>query len=116
MFPLGIKAVASSCSDLHEISLKGCCNVTDEGVLALALNCQLLKIIDLGGCLGITDMSLHALGKNCPFLQCVDFSTTQVRYNLTQIMCSLLSMTNQNIKISSFFIVEVVDHLVIQAV
>ncbi|XP_075838325.1 protein AMN1 homolog isoform X1 [Microtus pennsylvanicus] len=74
----GIKAVASSCSDLHEISLKGCCNVTDEGVLALALNCQLLKIIDLGGCLGITDMSLHALGKNCPFLQCVDFSTTQV--------------------------------------
>ncbi|KAK7834033.1 hypothetical protein U0070_005014 [Myodes glareolus] len=74
----GIKAVASSCSDLHEISLKGCCSVTDEGVLALALNCQLLKIIDLGGCLSITDMSLYALGKNCPFLQCVDFSTTQV--------------------------------------
>lgn len=74
----GIKAVASSCSDLHEISLKGCCSVTDEGVLALALNCQLLKIIDLGGCLSITDESLHALGKNCPFLQCVDFSTTQV--------------------------------------
>ncbi|XP_059112410.1 protein AMN1 homolog isoform X1 [Peromyscus eremicus] len=74
----GIKAVASSCSDLHEISLKGCCNITDEGVLALALNCQLLKIIDLGGCLSITDMSLHALGKNCQFLQCVDFSTTQV--------------------------------------
>ncbi|XP_052031317.1 protein AMN1 homolog isoform X2 [Apodemus sylvaticus] len=73
----GIKVVASSCSDLHEISLKGCCNVTDEGVLALALNCQLLKIIDLGGCLSITDVSLHALGKNCPFLQCVDFSTTQ---------------------------------------
>ncbi|KAL6092547.1 hypothetical protein STEG23_030500 [Scotinomys teguina] len=74
----GIKAVASSCSDLHEISLKGCCSITDEGVLALALNCQLLKIIDLGGCLSITDMSLHALGKNCQFLQCVNFSTTQV--------------------------------------
>ncbi|XP_021021159.1 protein AMN1 homolog [Mus caroli] len=77
----GIKAVASSCSDLHEIYLKGCCSVTDEGVLALALNCQLLKIIDLGGCLGITDVSLHALGKNCPFLQCVDISTTQVSDN-----------------------------------
>eukprot|EP00072_Mus_musculus_P037398 XP_006507110.1 PREDICTED: protein AMN1 homolog isoform X3 [Mus musculus] len=76
-----IKAVASSCSDLHEIYLKGCCSVTDEGVLALALNCHLLKIIDLGGCLGITDVSLHALGKNCPFLQCVDISTTQVSDN-----------------------------------
>ncbi|XP_077726670.1 protein AMN1 homolog isoform X2 [Canis aureus] len=74
----GIKAVASSCSYLHEASLKRCCNLTDEGVLALALNCRLLKIIDLGGCLGITDVSLHALGENCPFLQCVDFSATQV--------------------------------------
>nr|XP_054298501.1 protein AMN1 homolog isoform X6 [Pongo pygmaeus] len=74
----GIKAVASSCSYLHEASLKRCCNLTDEGVVALALNCQLLKIIDLGGCLSITDVSLHALGKNCPFLQCVDFSATQV--------------------------------------
>ncbi|XP_044083754.1 protein AMN1 homolog isoform X3 [Mustela nigripes] len=73
----GIKAVASSCSYLHEASLKRCCNLTDEGVLALALNCRLLKIIDLGGCLGITDVSLHALGENCPFLQCVDFSATQ---------------------------------------
>ncbi|XP_041591512.1 protein AMN1 homolog [Vulpes lagopus] len=73
-----IKAVASSCSYLHEASLKRCCNLTDEGVLALALNCRLLKIIDLGGCLGITDVSLHALGENCPFLQCVDFSATQV--------------------------------------
>lgn len=77
-FPSGIKAVASSCSYLHEASLKRCCNLTDEGVLALALNCRLLKIIDLGGCLGITDVSLHALGENCPFLQCVDFSATQV--------------------------------------
>lgn len=74
----GIKVVASSCSDLHEVSLKGCCSITDEGILALALNCRLLKIIDLGGCLSITDVSLHALGKNCPFLQCVDFSATQV--------------------------------------
>ncbi|KAM9073522.1 protein AMN1 homolog isoform X1 [Balaenoptera ricei] len=74
----GIKAVASSCSYLHEASLKRCCNLTDEGVLALALNCRLLKIIDLGGCLGITDVSLQALGENCPFLQCVDFSATQV--------------------------------------
>ncbi|XP_008681681.1 protein AMN1 homolog isoform X1 [Ursus americanus] len=74
----GIKAVASSCSYLHEASLKRCCNLTDEGVLALAVNCRLLKIIDLGGCLGITDVSLHALGENCPFLQCVDFSATQV--------------------------------------
>ncbi|XP_077026580.1 protein AMN1 homolog isoform X3 [Tamandua tetradactyla] len=77
----GIKAVASSCSYLHEASLKRCCNLTDEGVLALALNCRLLKIIDLGGCLGITDVSLHALGENCPFLQCVDFSATQVSDN-----------------------------------
>ncbi|KAJ1062296.1 hypothetical protein CapIbe_004689 [Capra ibex] len=74
----GIKAVASSCSYLHEASLKRCCNLTDEGVLALALNCRLLKIIDLGGCLGITDVSLQALGENCAFLQCVDFSATQV--------------------------------------
>ncbi|XP_008071494.1 protein AMN1 homolog [Carlito syrichta] len=74
----GIKAVASSCSYLHEASLKRCCSLTDEGVLALALNCRLLKIIDLGGCLNITDVSLHALGKNCPLLQCVDFSATQV--------------------------------------
>uniref|UniRef100_A0A673U403 Protein AMN1 homolog n=1 Tax=Suricata suricatta TaxID=37032 RepID=A0A673U403_SURSU len=73
----GIKAVAASCSYLHEASLKRCCNLTDEGVLALARNCRLLKIIDLGGCLGITDVSLHALGENCPFLQCVDFSATQ---------------------------------------
>uniref|UniRef100_A0A8C6RDE2 Protein AMN1 homolog n=1 Tax=Nannospalax galili TaxID=1026970 RepID=A0A8C6RDE2_NANGA len=77
----GIKVVASSCSDLHEVSLKGCGRVSDEGVLALALNCRLLKIIDLGGCLSITDVSLHALGKNCPFLQCVDFSATQVSDN-----------------------------------
>ena len=77
-FPSGIKAVASSCSYLHEASLKRCCNLTDEGVLALALNCRLLKIIDLGGCLGITDVSLQALGENCAFLQCVDFSATQV--------------------------------------
>ena len=70
--------MASSCSYLHEASLKRCCNLTDEGVLALARNCRLLKIIDLGGCLGITDVSLHALGENCPFLQCVDFSATQV--------------------------------------
>ncbi|XP_048222931.1 protein AMN1 homolog [Perognathus longimembris pacificus] len=74
----GIKAVAASCSYLHEISLKRCCGLTDEGVLALALNCRLLKIIDLGGCLSITDMALHALGQNCPFLQCVDFSASQV--------------------------------------
>ncbi|XP_017198779.1 protein AMN1 homolog isoform X4 [Oryctolagus cuniculus] len=77
----GIKAVASSCSSLHEAFLKRCCKLTDEGVLALALNCRLLKIIDLGGCLSITDASLHALGKNCPFLQCVDFSATQVSDN-----------------------------------
>ena len=66
----GIKAVASSCSYLHEASLKRCCNLTDEGVLALALNCRLLKIIDLGGCLGITDVFLQALEENCAFLQC----------------------------------------------
>ncbi|XP_047406447.1 protein AMN1 homolog isoform X1 [Sciurus carolinensis] len=77
----GIKAVASSCSYLHEAILKRCCNLTDEGVLALALNCRLLKIIDLGGCLSITDVSLHALGKNCPFLQSIDFSATQVSDN-----------------------------------
>ncbi|XP_058139000.1 protein AMN1 homolog isoform X1 [Dasypus novemcinctus] len=77
----GIKAVALSCSHLHEASLKRCCRLTDEGVLALALNCRLLKLVDLGGCLGITDMSLHALGENCPFLQCVDFSATQVSDN-----------------------------------
>ncbi|XP_042538346.1 protein AMN1 homolog [Dipodomys spectabilis] len=74
----GIKAVAASCSYLHEISLKRCCGLTDEGVLALALNCWLLKIIDLDGCLSITDMALHALGQNCSFLQCVDFSASQV--------------------------------------
>nr|XP_012805551.2 protein AMN1 homolog isoform X1 [Jaculus jaculus] len=74
----GIKAVASFCSELCELSLKGCGCVTDEGVLALALNCRLLRIVDLGGCSSITDLSLQALGKNCPFLQCVDFSATQV--------------------------------------
>ncbi|XP_019480509.1 PREDICTED: protein AMN1 homolog [Hipposideros armiger] len=81
VFSPGIKAVASSCSYLHEASLKRCCNLTDEGVLALARNCRLLKIIDLGGCLGITDVSLHALGENCSFLQSVDFSATQVSDN-----------------------------------
>ncbi|XP_004675991.2 PREDICTED: protein AMN1 homolog [Condylura cristata] len=74
----GLKAVASSCSYLQEVSLKRCTNLTDEGVLAFARNCRLLKLINIGGCLGITDVSLQALGENCPLLQCVDFSGTQV--------------------------------------
>ncbi|KAG8512275.1 Protein AMN1 [Galemys pyrenaicus] len=74
----GLKAVASSCSYLQEVSLKRCTNLTDEGVLAFAHNCRLLKLINIGGCLGITDVSLRALGENCPLLQCVDFSGTQV--------------------------------------
>ncbi|XP_045443847.1 protein AMN1 homolog isoform X3 [Pipistrellus kuhlii] len=77
----GIKAVASSCTYLHEASFKRCCSLTDEGILALARNCRLLKVIDLGGCLGITDVSLHALGENCFFLQSVDFSATKVSDN-----------------------------------
>ncbi|XP_066225007.1 protein AMN1 homolog isoform X1 [Saccopteryx leptura] len=76
----GIKAVASSCSYLHEASLKRC-NLTDEGVVALARSCRLLKFVDIGGCLGITDASLHALGENCLYLQFVDFSATQVSDN-----------------------------------
>lgn len=114
-FP-GIKAVASSCSYLHEASLKRCCNLTDEGVLALARNCRMLKIIDLGGCLGITDMSLHALGENCLFLQSVDFSATQVNkiktWNTeTVCFCPIFSMTHQkNIVI---FVGEIVDQFML---
>ncbi|XP_049639803.1 protein AMN1 homolog [Suncus etruscus] len=74
----GIKAVASSCSYLQEVSLKRCSNVTDEGVLAFARHCRLLRIIKLSGCWGLTNAALQALGENCPLLQCIDFSFTQV--------------------------------------
>ncbi|XP_060050603.1 protein AMN1 homolog isoform X1 [Erinaceus europaeus] len=73
----GIKAVASSCSYLQEVSLKRCSGLTDEGVLAFAHNCRWLRIIKLSGCSGITDRSLHAIGEHCLLLQCIDFSFTQ---------------------------------------
>ncbi|XP_053321273.1 protein AMN1 homolog [Spea bombifrons] len=74
----GIQTLAVSCSDLLEVSLKRCCNLSDAGVLALALNCPLLQIVNLGGCSAITDQSLRALGRHCARLHSVDFSATRV--------------------------------------
>lgn len=51
IMPVGIKAVASSCPDLHEVSLEGC-----HKVLALELNRSLLRSIDLSGFLSIADI------------------------------------------------------------
>ncbi|XP_006002188.1 protein AMN1 homolog [Latimeria chalumnae] len=73
----GIKALATSCPYLSEVSLK-CCNVSDEGILALAHNCRLLQVVNISGCVNITDASLRALGQNCKFLQSINFSATKV--------------------------------------
>lgn len=60
----GLKAIAH-CSQLTELNLTWCIQVTDFGVCSVAENCQKLQSLSLYGLLGVTDASLDALEKSC---------------------------------------------------
>ncbi|CAG2229123.1 F-box/LRR-repeat protein 2-like [Mytilus edulis] len=77
--------LARNCPKLHRIGMKGCAQVTDEGVCELARKCD-LHIIVLSGILNLTDKSIFCIANHCHMLEeiylngCSRISGTTVSY------------------------------------
>ncbi|KAK9952432.1 hypothetical protein ABG768_018272 [Culter alburnus] len=74
----GLEVLASRCPGLQVVDLTGCTAVTDSGIQALALHCKCLEVISLRGCTALTDKALLELGTNCRRLHSIYFSGTEV--------------------------------------
>ncbi|XP_067235791.1 protein AMN1 homolog isoform X2 [Chanodichthys erythropterus] len=73
----GLEVLASRCPGLQVVDLTGCTAVTDSGIQALALHCKCLEVISLRGCTALTDKALLELGTNCRRLHSIYFSGTE---------------------------------------
>ena len=58
-------SLGQHCSNLVEIYLNGCDQITNEGLAALAKGCGKITCIDLNGCVNITDVGVAQLADNC---------------------------------------------------
>ncbi|KAK2867307.1 hypothetical protein Q8A67_025424 [Cirrhinus molitorella] len=74
----GLEVLASRSPYLQVVDLTGCTAVTDSGIQALARNCRCLEVISLRGCTALSDRALLELGENCRMLHSVYFSGTEV--------------------------------------
>uniref|UniRef100_A0A8C1T7Z0 Protein AMN1 homolog n=1 Tax=Cyprinus carpio TaxID=7962 RepID=A0A8C1T7Z0_CYPCA len=74
----GLEVLASRCPYLQVVDLTGCTAVTDSGVQALARHCRSLEVISLRGCAALSDRALLELGQNCRVLHSIYFSGTEV--------------------------------------
>ncbi|XP_056595141.1 protein AMN1 homolog isoform X2 [Triplophysa dalaica] len=74
----GVEVLASQCPYLQLVDLTGCPLVTDSGIQALARHCKNLEVISLRGCTALSDKALLELGENCKFLHSIYFSGTDV--------------------------------------
>jgi len=72
---LGLKAIASSCPSLRNLSLWNVSSVGDEGLFEIANGCCLLEKLDLSHCPNISDNALLAFAKNCPNLTSVNIDS-----------------------------------------
>uniref|UniRef100_A0A9J7WX85 Protein AMN1 homolog n=2 Tax=Cyprinus carpio TaxID=7962 RepID=A0A9J7WX85_CYPCA len=78
----GLEVLASRCPYLQVVDLTGCTAVTDSGVQALARHCRSLEVISLRGCAALSDRALLELGQNCRVLHSIYFSGTEVIYTV----------------------------------
>ncbi|XP_067292627.1 protein AMN1 homolog isoform X2 [Pseudorasbora parva] len=74
----GLEVLASRCPCLQVVDLTGCTAVTDSGIQALALHCKSLEVISLRGCTAVSDKALLELGTHCRRLHSIYFSGTEV--------------------------------------
>ncbi|KTF92091.1 hypothetical protein cypCar_00019860 [Cyprinus carpio] len=74
----GVEVLASRCPYLQVVDLTGCTAVTDSGIQALARHCKGLEVISLRGCTALSDKALLELGENCRMLHSIYFSGTEV--------------------------------------
>ncbi|XP_016115601.1 protein AMN1 homolog [Sinocyclocheilus grahami] len=74
----GLEVLASRCPYLQVVDLTGCTAVTDSGIRALARHCKYLEVISLRGCTALSDRALLELGENCRMLHSIYFSGTEV--------------------------------------
>nr|AAI54133.1 Zgc:153121 protein [Danio rerio] len=74
----GLEVLAPRCPYLQVVDLTGCTAVTDSGIQALARHCKCLEVISLRGCSALSDKALLELGGNCKMLHSIYFSGTEV--------------------------------------
>ncbi|XP_077067093.1 protein AMN1 homolog isoform X2 [Siphateles boraxobius] len=74
----GVEVLASRCPCLQVVDLTGCTAVTDSGIQALARYCKCLEVISLHSCTALSDRALLELGSNCRRLHSIYFSGTKV--------------------------------------
>ncbi|CAG8663323.1 1933_t:CDS:2, partial [Diversispora eburnea] len=67
-----IIAIASSCPNLHYLSLTGCHNIIDNSVNKLLQHIHNLKYLELNQCRLITDLSIRSVANSCPNLEHLD--------------------------------------------
>ncbi|RHZ78001.1 hypothetical protein Glove_168g310 [Diversispora epigaea] len=67
-----IIAIASSCPNLHHLSLMGCHNITDNSVNKLLQHIHNLEYLELDQCRLITDLSIRSVANSCPNLEHLD--------------------------------------------
>ena len=63
-----IEGVAANCRTLKSVGLRDCSNVSDKAVLEFARSCKNLTALDVSRCNLITDHSLEAMSKTCTSL------------------------------------------------
>ncbi|XP_051975437.1 protein AMN1 homolog [Xyrauchen texanus] len=74
----GVEVLASQCPCLQVVDLTGCTAVTDAGIQALAQHCKCLEVISLRDCTALSDKALLELGANCRMMHSIYFSGTEV--------------------------------------
>ncbi|KAI2648305.1 AMN1-like protein [Labeo rohita] len=84
----GLEVLASRSPYLQVVDLTGCTAVTDSGIQALARHCKCLEVVSLRGCTALSDRALLELGENCRMLHSIYFSGTE---ELQMIRCRNLT-------------------------
>ena len=67
--------ILGACNDIEELHLKGCFNITDDGVRSMVYSNQYLRHIDVSDCRHFGesgDIALKEIGKSCVRLKSVD--------------------------------------------
>lgn len=70
-------ALSEHCTQLRQLEIRSCRNITDTGIMALAKSCVRLEKADLAGCLGLSSEVLHTLAEHCPKMRYIDLTDCQ---------------------------------------
>jgi hypothetical protein len=66
--------IASFSTNLYELHLQWCSQLTDSGINVLVTNCHSLQILNLKSCSQLTDQALQSIGSVCHQMKQLDIS------------------------------------------